>query len=122
MSRALAGALALSLLLTLALELGFFALAGRLFTGRSKRCKKDFLLVALANVLTNPAVVLLYWLAALYADINAAVVLAPLELSAIFAEGFCYKKYGGFRRPYLFSAAANIFSFGAGLLLQSVIK
>ena len=112
MSRALLTSLALSLLMTLVLEIGFFFLVG-------KRDRKDLLLAALVNVITNPIVVLLYWLAAMYTAWSAVAVLIPLELFAVVMEGYCYKKYGRkFRRPYLFSIAANVFSFGTGLLIQ----
>ena len=117
MKEALIASLAVSLFLTIALEMGFFILKSKLFTG--KHDKKDFLLVVLVNVLTNPIVVLLYWLTAIYTEWNTSIVLIPLELFAVWTEGFYYKKYGsGFRRPYLFSAAVNIFSFGTGLLIQ----
>ena len=105
-------ALVVSLVLTLALETGFFLLVG-------KRDKKDLLLVVMVNVITNPVVVLLYWLAVLYGNWNRAAAAIPLELFAVLAEGYYYKKYGqDFRRPYLFSAAANAFSYGVGALLQ----
>ena len=46
-------------------------------------------------------------------------MLIPLELFAVLTEGFYYKKYGRcFRRPYLFSLAANMVSFGIGELIQ----
>jgi hypothetical protein len=150
---ALIASLALSLLMTLALEIGFFILVSKLLAGKSilasenflhrfgaddrgrsslrrliyanvftrehKCVKKDLLLVALVNVLTNPVVVLLYWLAVTFLKWNKLVIILPLELSAVLAEGYYYSKYGcGFRRPYLFSAAANAFSFGAGVLIQ----
>ena len=120
MNQTLVTSLVLSLLLTIALEMGFFLLVGKLFT--SKHDKKNILLVILVNVLTNPVVVLLYWLTALYTDWNTVIVLIPLELFAVSAEGFYYKKYSGsFRHPYLFSIAANIFSFGTGILIQTFI-
>ena len=115
MNRELLSALAISLGATLVLEAGFFSLAG-------KRNKKDLLLLILVNVITNPAVVLLYWLAALYTDLNSIAVKAALELLAVLTEGYYYKKYGqGFRRPYLFSLAANAVSFGIGVLIQLFI-
>jgi len=105
-------ALAISLLATIILEFSFFLLTG-------KRDKKDLLLVLLVNVLTNPAVVLLYWLSALYTVLPDAPVKLILEVSAILLEGYYYSRYGReFRRPYLFSAAANGFSFGVGALIQ----
>ena len=108
----MAFALVVSLVLTILFETGFFLLVG-------KRDKKDLLLVVLVNVLTNPVVVLSYWLAFLYTDWNLTAVKVPLELFAVLTEGYCYKKYGrDFGRPYLFSVAANAFSYGAGVLLQ----
>ena len=112
MSGALLTSLALSLGLTIALESGFFLLVG-------KRGKKDLLLLLLVNALTNPIVVLSFWLVALYTDWNVRLMLIPLELFAVLTEGFYYKKYGRcFRRPYLFSLAANMVSFGMGELIQ----
>ena len=115
MSAELLWALAISLILTIVLETGFFLLTG-------KRDKKDLLLVVLVNIITNPVVVLLYWLAVLYTDLHAYIIMIPLELFAVFTEGYYYKKYGrGFRCPYLFSLAANMFSFGTGLIIQLFI-
>ena len=112
MSRELLYALAVSLVATLAFEAGFFWLIG-------KRGKKDLLLVIAVNVITNPAVVLLYWLAVLYTGINPILVKAALEILAVLTEGFYYKKYGQeIRRPFLFSLAANAVSFGLGMLIQ----
>ena len=107
--------LALSLVLTILFEAGFFLLAG-------KRNRKDLLLLLLVNVLTNPVVVLLFWLAVFYLDWNTYVVLVPLELFAVLTEGYYYKKYGlSFRRPYLFSLLANAISFGMGELIQLLL-
>jgi len=114
MATALATALAISLALTLALEAAFFLLIG-------KRDKKDLLLLTMVNILTNPAVVLAYWLAVYRAGLNIIAVLIPLERLAMPAEGHYYKKYGrDFKRPYLISIAANIFSYGTGLLIQLI--
>ena len=115
MSGTLLTSLALSLVLTVALEAGFFLLTG-------KRGKKDIALLFLVNVLTNPVVVLSYWLAVLYTSWNSYAILIPLELFAVLTEGYYYKKYGSdFRRPYLFSTGANVFSFGTGVLIQQFI-
>ena len=115
MNEELSAALALSLVLTLALETGFFLLLG-------KRNKKDLFLLVMANMITNPAVVLLYWLMALYTGWNRTLIKIPLELFAVLIEGHYYKKYGKtFGRPYLFSLAANAFSFGVGVLIQQFI-
>ena len=115
MNGPLLSSLMLSLLLTLALETGFFLLTG-------KRNKKDMLLVILVNIVTNPVVVLSYWLAMSYTKLDPTIVIAPLELAAVCVEGAYFKKYGqDFHRPYLFSVFANIFSFGIGFLLQRLV-
>jgi len=115
MNGVILASLAISLILTLALESGFFFIAG-------KRNIKDWLLLVMVNILTNPAVVLLYWLAVLYTDLHRAAIIVPLELAAVFIEGRCYRKYGeNFKRPYLFSIAANAFSFGSGVIIQHFI-
>ena len=112
---ALLTALVISLALTLALETGFFLIIG-------KRNRKDLLLLLLVNVLTNPVVVLTYWLAVLYTEWNVVIIIIPLEVLAVLIEGHYYKKYGcDFKRPCLFSLAANIFSYGTGLLIQLLI-
>ena len=107
--------LIISLILTLVFESGFFFIVG-------KRDKKDLLLLILVNIITNPIVVLSYWLIVLFTNLNQYIMLIPLELFAVAFEGHYYKKYGrSFRRPYLFSLAANIFSFGIGELIQRLI-
>jgi len=116
MERALLVSLALSLALTIILESGFFLLTG-------KRNKKDLLLVALVNVMTNPAVVLLYWLVAAYSDFNWIITIAVLEVLAVLTEGYIYKKHGQeFKRPYGFSLFANMVSYGTGLLVQMMFR
>ena len=105
-------ALAISLFLTVVFETVFFFITG-------KRVKKDLLLVILVNVLTNPVVVLLYWLSVLYTDWNRTLVKIPLEIFAVLTEWYYYKKYGQtFKRPFVFSVTANAFSFTVGVLLQ----
>ena len=109
---ALLTSLGLSLALTLVLEAGFFLLVG-------KRDKKDLLLLLLVNILTNPVVVLSFWLTTRYTGWNPVLVIIPLELFAVLTEGYYYKKYGqSFKHPFLFSLAANAFSFGVGQLIQ----
>lgn len=108
-------ALGLSLATTLVLEAGFFLLIG-------KRNKKDLLLVILVNVLTNPVVVLLYWLSVMYTVWDRTLVKIPLEFFAVATEWLYYKKYASeIRRPFIFSLSANVFSFGIGMLLQQLL-
>ena len=115
MNGVILASLAISLILTLALETGFFFIAG-------KRNIKDLLLLVMVNIITNPAVVLIYWLMIMYTDLHRAAIIVPLELFAVFIEGRYYKKYGhDFKHPYLFSIAANAFSFGSGVIIQQFI-
>jgi len=110
-------ALVFSLALTIIIEAVFLFLSAV-----GKRDKKDLLLVVLVNIITNPVVVLTYWLAVLYTGLNVILIIIPLEAFAVLTEGYYYKKYGrSFKRPYLFSLTANMLSYGAGLLIQFFI-
>lgn len=111
---ALVFSLVVSLLLTLVFESAFFFMVG-------KRNKRDYLLLVLVNVLTNPLVVLSSWLIELYTHLYLPVVMVLLEVIAVGVEGAYYKKYGqSFKRPFVFSLAANAFSFLLGLLVQQL--
>jgi|LSQX01.1.fsa_nt_gb hypothetical protein len=101
-----------SLLLTILLETLFFFLSG-------KKNRKDLLLLCLVNLLTNPLVVLFYWLALLFTNLNSVIVKMVLEFLAIAVEAYYYKNYGQeIERPWAFSISANAFSFSLGLLIQ----
>ena len=102
--------LGVSLALTLALEL-VFALFWRVQ-------KEDLLLVALANVLTNPVVVLCHAAARFYIPVILPFLTAVLELGAFSVEGYLFAARGRIRRPWLFSLCANLFSFLCGVLLR----
>ena len=116
MSKDILISLTFSLALTLILETGFFLTVRSI---KGKFDNKDLLLVAMVNILTNPAVVLIFWLSVLYSDVNYVIIIVPLEIFAVLTEGYIYKKHGYyFKHPYVFSVAANAFSFGTGLLLQ----
>lgn len=102
--------LAISLALTLALEEGF-ALAWGL------RGRRELGLTALVNCLTNPPAALLYHSAAgLWPPL---AVTAVLEGAVVLAEWRCYRAFSEqVRRPFLFSLAANAFSYGVGRLIN----
>lgn len=97
-----------SLGLTLVFELAYAFLWG---VG-----KKDLLLVAGMNVLTNPLVVL--WN---YGTSEAGVMIAVLlpEAAAIAVEAFLLIRFGKeVPRPVLLAVCINVFSFFLGLLIQ----
>lgn len=101
--------LAVSLLLTLVLELGFALLWGVE--------RRDLTLVALANVLTNPVVVLCYTVTATFASRLLIPAVAVLEAGAVAVEGWLFQIRSDIRFPWAFSLCANLFSFTIGLIL-----
>ncbi|NLC89909.1 MAG: hypothetical protein GX681_07600 [Clostridiaceae bacterium] len=112
MSRQLLTSLGLSLALTLLFESLFFFIVG-------KRSKWDWLLLLLLNVLTNPVVVMSWYLLRAFTKLNLLLVLVFLETAAVVVEGCFYRKYAEtIKRPFCFSLAANACSFGAGKLIE----
>jgi hypothetical protein len=102
--------------MTLALEISF-----SLVFPNIRKHKKNILLIILVNILTNPIVVLTYFLTQLYTGWNVVYVLIIMESAAVITEWFFYKTRGmGFRKPFLFSIAANGFSYGVGFLIQII--
>lgn len=99
-----------ALLLTEAIELPVARLCG--VKGR------DLLFVVLANVMTNPAVNVLYAAATVFTKLPMVAVLAALEIAAVVAEWIVYRYATGAKRPFLVSLVCNAASFGAGLLLN----
>lgn len=107
--------LGMSLILTLLLEVGFALIYGI-------RDRKDIVLLILVNILTNPLVVLSYYLIINYTVVNGLIAIVVLELMAIFTEGYYYRTYGKtFRRPLLFSVYINLFSYLTGQVLKLLI-
>lgn len=103
--------LALSLFLTLLFE-GLFALLWGL------RGWREWAVVALVNVLTNPAVVLLYHLSTGLWGVNAILVTLVLECAAVVVEWQCYKRCSyQLKRPFLFALLANVISYSIGCIL-----
>ena len=102
----------MSLALTLALE-ELFALIWGL------RGRRELGVVALVNVLTNPPVVLLYHTAVGLLGWNVLAVAAVLETAAVLVEWRYYRLCSRqLRRPLLFALLANVFSYGAGQLIN----
>lgn len=96
------------LALTLAVELSLALLWG--VRGQ------DLILCALANLLTNPAVVLLNLL------FPALWLLLLLEWAAVGVEGLVYLLCARrIRHPFLFALWANGCSFGLGLVIGGIL-
>lgn len=104
--------LVVSLALTLVFEEGFALIWGL-------RGKRELGLVALVNVLTNPPVVLLYYTAAGLWQWNAVPVTLVLEAAAVLVEWRCYRAFSEqVKRPFLFALLINLFSYGAGCVIN----
>lgn len=107
MLRILLMEMVVSLVLTLVLESLFALIWG--VNGR-----RDWRLVLLVNLATNPIVVFLH-----YCLSSAWIVTAALEVFAVLAEWLVYRRWGRTIRPaFLFSLCANCFSYFSGLLLN----
>lgn len=104
--------LGVSLLLTLLFEEGLALLW-------DLRGWRELTVVALANLLTNPAVVLLRHTAVGLWGWSALPVTAALELAAAMTEWRCYRACSRqLARPLLFSVLANALSYGAGCIIN----
>ena len=105
-------AMGLSLLLTELIELSAALLLKK---------REDMGLIALANLMTYPAVVYLSLLTkALRPGLYPAAA-AVTELLAVLAEGYAYKRRAAkIARPMLFSLCMNALSFGTGLVIKLI--
>ena len=105
-----------SLLLSLALTL-VFELCGAFLLG--VRNKKDFLLLFLVNVVTNPPLVLTLDLWYLSRGMPPWYLIGALELTAVAAEWLLLRRRLVYKRiaPLLLSILLNAISFSGGLLL-----
>lgn len=106
--------LLLSLVLTLLFEM-LVALIAKV------RDKKDLFLVVLVNVITNPAVVFMYYVTVLFAGLCKYPIILILEVCAIIIEAMIYRKYAKtIHHPLIFSIVANLISYGSGLILTNI--
>lgn len=103
-----------SLLLTLFIEwfLGFLW---------GLRGKKEFLLVTLVNIVTNPVAVLSYWLYRVYFADTSMVVQIGIEMVVVTVEAFIYRSFAReegwkIRWPVALAIVANAVSWGIGML------
>ena len=98
-------AMGLSLLLTELIELSAALLLKK---------REDIGLIALANLMTNPAVVYLSLL-------TKALRPGLYPAAAAVAEGYAYKRRAAkIARPMLFSLCMNALSFGTGLVIKLI--
>lgn len=110
--------LATSLLLTLVIELLFALLFG-------VRKGRDFLLVFLVNVATNPLIGILLDVYFVYVAMPPYWLIAILEAGVVFGEWALYRGRLEYRKmpPFVFSLVLNASSYliGLGLTLSGLI-
>ena len=110
------------LILTFLISLGLTLLLELLVARLCHLRGRDYLLVVLVNLLTNPAVVYLNMVCAAHLANGRDLWQIPLEIAAILIEGWCYARYArSIRRPWMFALVANVFSYGFGLLLNTLL-
>ena len=103
-------ALGISLGLTLILESIFGLIWG-------VKGMRDWLLLLLVNVVTNPIVVTLHYCVSSFWAFTLL-----LEVSAVVAEWLAYRRWGKTTSPaFLFSLCANCFSYFSGLLINYLV-
>ena len=106
----------ISLLLTLIIEIFISYILGI-------RGKKDIKVVICANICTNPVVVYIANLTALFGtEMLYGIIVIILEILAVVVETFIFKKYLKFDKinPWKISLLNNVISFSSGLIIYFV--
>lgn len=88
------------------------------------RDKKSIVNIILANVITNPLVVVsVYLIGLFYGSRVREIYEYSLEAAVVFAEGLLYLKTlkKGRINPFLLSVILNALSYGAGLIINIFI-
>ncbi|MBQ5333465.1 MAG: hypothetical protein J6K92_09445 [Oscillospiraceae bacterium] len=110
-------AMGMALLLTILLEGLFGALWG-------VRGGRNYIIMLLANILTNPLVNVIHSFCAYELRMGKLPMLFItifLEMAAVIAEWVVYKSRTDIKKPFLFSLSANAFSFLCGIFLNILI-
>lgn len=104
----------IALLLTILLE-GLFGAVWGVRGGR------NFIIMLLANLLTNPLVNVIHSFFAYEIRLDGvamAIITAFLEIAAVTLEWLVYKSRTDIKKPFLFSLCANGFSFFCGVIIN----
>lgn len=88
------------------------------------RMKLEFVIVALVNTLTNPAMVLYYVLISrCFPSVSPVLLQLPGEIIVVLAEAYVYRYMGVTEKyriphPFLLAFTANLVSWISGIILQ----
>lgn len=88
------------------------------------RSKRDFLLISLANLMTNPILVCVTFLLGFFYGMRVRMpVEILLEISVVFIEGLVYRKATDYKKldPFLLSLILNGVSYLSGYLLNPLL-
>jgi hypothetical protein len=84
---------------------------------------RNYILIALINVVTNMPAVVLAFLFEPAGGVGRILFIAAAEAAVIVCEGIFYRKCGeGFAHPYLYSLFFNLISYTAGTLILCGIR
>ena len=108
--------LSLSLLLTPVLELFAAAVLGI-------RGRRDILLIAGANILTNPPVAMAACLLGEAVRLPKIIIHLPFEAFAVIVEWLIYRKFGErITEPLAFALLSNVFSYFMGRVILTIVS
>ncbi|MCR4738961.1 MAG: hypothetical protein K5886_01715 [Lachnospiraceae bacterium] len=89
------------------------------------RMKHEFIIIALANTLTNPAMVLYYILISrCFPSVPPVLLQLPGEIVTVFVEAYVYHYMGvtekyRFSHPFGLAFTANLISWMSGIILKT---
>ncbi len=89
------------------------------------RTKRDFLLIFLANLMTNPVLVCVTFLLGFFFGMRVRMpVEILLEISVVFIEGLVYRQATDYKKldPFLLSLILNAASYLSGFVVNPILS
>lgn len=111
----------MSIMITMSISLAATLALEFIYT-KALRYNINIPLLLAANLLTNPSVNALYYIISSESGLNQWLIKLPLELAAVTAEYFIYKKYSDVKNPLAYAAGVNAFSFFIGYFINTIIN
>lgn len=82
--------------------------------------RRELIIAALANVVTNPPVVLIRFVFLSLTRLPEWAVILPLEIAAVLVEAVIFRRAAGRKRALLESFTANALSYTLGLAISLI--